>query len=34
LVNNVSSQAGLLGSKLKEETSTNFTFGIGGKLEF
>jgi iron complex outermembrane receptor protein len=30
LVNNVSSQAGLLGiPKLKEETSTNF--GIGGK---
>jgi iron complex outermembrane receptor protein len=33
LVNNVSSQAGLLGiPKLKEETSTNFTFGIGGKV--
>jgi iron complex outermembrane receptor protein len=33
LVNNVSSQAGLLGiPKLKEETSTNFTLGIGGKV--
>jgi len=33
LVNNVSSQAGLLGiPKLKEETSTNFTFGLGGKV--
>jgi iron complex outermembrane receptor protein len=33
LVNNVSSQAGLLGiSKLKQETSTNFTLGLGGKV--
>jgi iron complex outermembrane receptor protein len=33
LVNNVSSQAGLLGiPKLKEETSTNFTLGLGGKV--
>ncbi|MFY9242209.1 MAG: TonB-dependent receptor [Polaribacter sp.] len=33
LVNNVSSQAGLLGiPKLKEETSTNFTLGFGGKV--
>jgi iron complex outermembrane receptor protein len=33
LVNNVSSQAGLLGiPKLKQETSTNFTLGIGGKV--
>jgi iron complex outermembrane receptor protein len=33
LVNNVSSQAGLLGiPKLKQETSTNFTFGVGGKV--
>jgi iron complex outermembrane receptor protein len=33
LVNNVSSQAGLLGlPKLKEETSTNFTLGVGGKV--
>jgi iron complex outermembrane receptor protein len=33
LVNNVSSQAGLLGiPKLKEETSTNITFGLGGKV--
>jgi iron complex outermembrane receptor protein len=33
LVNNVSSQAGLLGiSKLNQETSTNFTFGLGGKV--
>ena len=33
LVNNVSSQAGLLGiPKLKQETSTNFTLGLGGKV--
>jgi len=33
LVNNVSSQASLLGiPKLKEETSTNFTLGLGGKV--
>ncbi len=33
LVNNVSSQAGLLDiPKLKQETSTNFTLGIGGKV--
>lgn len=33
LVNNVSSQAGLLGiPKLKEETSTNYTIGFGGKV--
>ena len=33
LVNNVSSQAGLLGiPKLKQETSTNFTLGVGGKV--
>jgi iron complex outermembrane receptor protein len=33
LVNNVSSQAGLLGiPKLKQETSTNFTLGLGGKI--
>ena len=33
LVNNVSAQAGLLGiPKLKQETSTNFTFGLGGKV--
>jgi iron complex outermembrane receptor protein len=33
LVNNVSSQAGLLGiAKLKQETSTNFTLGLGGKI--
>ena len=33
LENNVSSQAGLLGiPKLKEETSTNFTLGLGGKV--
>jgi iron complex outermembrane receptor protein len=33
LVNNVSSQAGLLGiPELKQETSTNFTLGIGGKV--
>ncbi|MDP5093214.1 MAG: TonB-dependent receptor, partial [Polaribacter sp.] len=33
LVNNVSSQAGLLGiPKLKEETSSNFTLGFGGKV--
>jgi iron complex outermembrane receptor protein len=33
LVNNVSSQAGLLGiPKLKEETSTNISFGLGGKV--
>ena len=33
MVNNVSSQASLLGiPKLKEETSTNFTLGVGGKV--
>jgi iron complex outermembrane receptor protein len=33
LVNNVSSQAGLLGiAKLKQETSKNFTLGLGGKI--
>jgi iron complex outermembrane receptor protein len=33
LVNNVSSQAGLLGiDKLDAETSTNYTFGFGGKV--
>jgi iron complex outermembrane receptor protein len=33
LINNVSSQAGLLGiPKLKQETSTNFTLGVGGKV--
>lgn len=33
LVNNVSSQAGLLGiAKLDAETSTNFTLGFGGKV--
>ena len=33
LVNNVSSQAGLLGiDKLDAETSTNFTLGLGGKV--
>ena len=33
LVNNVSSQAGLLGiDKLDAETSTNFTIGLGGKI--
>ena len=33
LVNNESAQAGLLGiPKLKQETSTNFTFGLGGKV--
>jgi iron complex outermembrane receptor protein len=32
LVNNVSSQAGLLGIPKLKETSTNFTFGIGGKV--
>ena len=33
LVNNVSSQAGLLGlPKLKQETSTNFTLGLGGNV--
>ncbi|QOD61258.1 TonB-dependent receptor [Polaribacter haliotis] len=33
LVNNVSSQAGLLGiNKLDAETSTNFTLGFGGKV--
>ena len=33
LVNNVSSQAGLLGiAKLDAETSTNFTIGLGGKV--
>jgi iron complex outermembrane receptor protein len=33
LVNNVSSQAQLLGiEKLKQETSTNFTLGLGGKV--
>jgi iron complex outermembrane receptor protein len=33
LVNNVSSQAGLLGiEKLKQETSTNLTLGFGGKV--
>ena len=33
MVNNVSSQAQLLGiEKLKQETSTNFTLGLGGKV--
>jgi len=33
LINNVSPQAGILGvPSLKEETSTNFTIGLGGKV--